>query len=259
MIKTEKLTKRYGSFEALTDLNLEVKGGEFYGFLGPNGAGKTTTVKIMAGLLKPTSGRAFIGGYDIMKAPMEAKKIIGFIPDRPYIYEKLTAYEFLICTSRLFDVDEKTAEYRIDEYLNMFGLKDWKHELIESFSHGMRQKTIMAAALLHTPKVIIVDEPMVGLDPKGAKLVKKILKGLCNRGTTVFMCTHSLFIAEELCDRIGIIQRGKVIAEGSMDDLRDLAGRSSTVEHAKLEDIFLSLTGEEQEAEAVPDDILEQM
>ncbi len=182
MIKTENLTKRYGSFEALTGLNLDVQDGEFYGFLGPNGAGKTTTVKIMAGLLKPTSGRALIGGFDIASDPIEAKKIIGFIPDRPYIYEKLTAREFLVFTSRLFDVEEKAAEYRIDEYLELFGLAEWKHELIESFSHGMRQKTIMAAALIHHPKIIIVDEPMVGLDPKGAKLVKKNPQGALPEG-----------------------------------------------------------------------------
>ena len=255
MIETYGLTKRYGSYEALTGLDLKVKDGEFYGFLGPNGAGKTTTVKIMAGLLKPTAGRALLGGYDIMKEPLIAKHIIGFIPDRPYIYEKLTANEFLLFNSRLFSVDENIALKRIDEYLEMFDLFEWKHELIESFSHGMRQKTIMAAALLHDPKIVIVDEPMVGLDPKGAKLVKKILKGLCKRGTTVFMCTHSLFIAEELCDRVGIIQKGKVIAEGSMDELRALSEKLAAGEGAKLEDIFLSLTGEEG-TDIVPDDLL---
>ncbi len=256
MIETTKLTKKYGSFEALTGLDLDVKNGEFYGFLGPNGAGKTTTVKIMAGLLKPTSGKSVLGGFDIAKDPLKAKKIIGFIPDRPYIYDKLTANEFLIFNSRLFDIDEKTASYRIDEYLEMFALRDWKHELIESFSHGMRQKTIMIAALLHKPKIIIVDEPMVGLDPRGAKLVKKILKSLCERGSTVFMCTHSLFIAEELCDRIGIIQHGKVIAEGSMDELRALSEKGTTDAHSGLEEIFLSLTGDEG-SDIVPSDLLE--
>lgn len=254
MIETRNLTKRYGSYEALSGLNLKVTDGEFYGFLGPNGAGKTTTVKIMAGLLKPTSGRALLGGYDITKEPLKAKHIIGFIPDRPYIYEKLTAKEFLLFNSRLFSIDENVALRRIDEYLEMFDLYEWKHELIESFSHGMRQKTIMAAALLHNPKIVIVDEPMVGLDPKGAKLVKKILKGLCKKGTTVFMCTHSLFIAEELCDRVGIIQKGKVIAEGSMDDLRNLSEKEGK-EGARLEDIFLTLTGEEGK-DIVPDDLL---
>lgn len=256
MIRTEKLTKSYGRIEALKGVDLHIRDGEFYGFLGPNGAGKTTTVKIMAGLLRPTSGRAVIGGYDISREPLRAKKIIGFIPDRPYIYEKLTAYEFLTFTSRLFDVDGGEAERRIDEYLDLFGLSNWKHELIESFSHGMRQKTVMAAALLHRPKVIIVDEPMVGLDPKGAKLVKKILKGLCKKGTTVFMSTHSLPVAEELCDRIGIIQEGKVIAEGAMEELREMAKGSPHAAHGKLEDIFLSLTGEE-ETDIIPDDILE--
>ncbi|MBE9502689.1 MAG: ABC transporter ATP-binding protein [Proteobacteria bacterium] len=254
MIRTKKLKKYYGSFEALVELDLNVASGEFYGFLGPNGAGKTTTVKILAGLLKASAGNAFVGGYDISREAIEAKKIIGFIPDRPYIYEKLTASEFLIFTARLFNMDAAETRLRIDEYLELFGLMDWKNELIESFSHGMRQKTIMAAALLHRPKIIIVDEPMVGLDPKGAKLVKKILKNLCNKGTTVFMSTHSLPVAEELCDRIGIIQKGQVIAEGTMEELRTLAKNSPHTSHEKLEDIFLNLTGEEGE-NALPDDL----
>lgn len=255
MIETYGLTKRYGGYEALSGLDLRVGDGEFYGFLGPNGAGKTTTVKIMAGLLKPTSGSAVLGGHDITKEPLKAKNIIGFIPDRPYIYEKLTAREFLLFNARLFSMDENLALRRIDEYLEMFDLYDWKHELIESFSHGMRQKTIMAAALLHDPKIVIVDEPMVGLDPKGAKLVKKILKGLCKKGTTVFMCTHSLFIAEELCDRIGIIKKGKVIAEGSMEELKALSEKAAKGEGGGLEDIFLTLTGEKG-TDIVPDDLL---
>lgn len=254
MIRTEKLKKHYGSFEALVGLDLNVAAGEFYGFLGPNGAGKTTTVKILAGLLKSSSGKAFVGGYDISRESIEAKKIIGFIPDRPYIYEKLTASEFLTFTARLFDMDKTEARLKIDEYLELFGLMDWKNELIESFSHGMRQKTIMAAALLHRPKVIIVDEPMVGLDPKGAKLVKKIFKNLCDKGTTVFMSTHSLSVAEELCDRIGIIQKGQVIAEGTMEELRSLAKNSPHASHGKLEDIFLNLTGEEGD-DPLPDDL----
>ena len=256
MIITEGLTKRYGSFEALAGLNLEIKEGGFYGFLGPNGAGKTTTVKIMAGLLKPTSGRAVLGGFDVMKEPLKAKRIIGYIPDRPYIYEKLTAREFLTFSARLFDVDKSAAGRRIDEYLDLFALHDWRDELIESFSHGMRQKTIMAAALLHNPKIIIVDEPMVGLDPKGAKLVKRILKELCRKGATVFMSTHSLSVAEELCDKIGIIQKGKVIAEGSMEELRKLAEKDSHKTENRLEDIFLSLTAGEGSDE-IPPDILE--
>jgi len=255
MIETRGLTKQYGSFVALAGLDLNVKSGEFYGFLGPNGAGKTTTVKIMAGLLKPSSGTALVGGYDISKEPMKAKRIIGYIPDRPYIYEKLTAFEFLHFNARLFTIDDDVALRRIDEYLEMFDLYEWKHELIESFSHGMRQKTIMAAALLHNPEIVIVDEPMVGLDPKGARLVKKILKGLCKKGTTVFMCTHSLFIAEELCDRVGIIQHGKVIAEGTMEELKKYSNSPGGTERSKLEDIFLSITGEEG-SDIVPDDLL---
>lgn len=256
MIKTEGLTKRYGDFEALTGLDLDIASGGFYGFLGPNGAGKTTTVKIMAGLLKPSAGRAILGGFDVMKEPLKAKRIIGFIPDRPYIYEKLTAREFLTFSARLFDVEKSLADRRIDEYLDLFALHDWRDELIESFSHGMRQKTIMAAALIHSPKIIIVDEPMVGLDPKGAKLVKRILKELCKKGATVFMSTHSLPVAEELCDRIGIIQKGKVIAEGSMEELRKLAKESSSEAEEHLEDIFLTLT-EEEGSDEIPADILE--
>lgn len=257
MIKTEGLTKFYGSFEALGRLDLDIKDGEFYGFLGPNGAGKTTTVKILAGLLVPSAGRALLGGYDIRKDPLKVKSITGFIPDRPYLYEKLTAYEFLKFTSRMYGIEEGLAEKRIDEYLEMFGLVDRKHELIEGFSHGMRQKTVMASALIHEPKIIVVDEPMVGLDPKGAKLVKKIMKNLCCKGATIFMSTHSLPVAEELCDRIGIIRDGRLIAEGSMEGLRTMAKDSPAAVHGNLEDIFLSLTGEEEQDE-MPSDILEQ-
>ncbi len=256
MIKTEGLTKHYGNFEALSGLNLDIASGGFYGFLGPNGAGKTTTVKIMAGLLKPTAGRALIGGFDVMKEPLKAKRIIGFIPDRPYIYEKLTAREFLTFSARLFDVEKSVADRRIDEYLDLFALHDWRDELIESFSHGMRQKTIMAAALIHSPKVIIIDEPMVGLDPKGVKLVKRILKEFCKKGATVFMSTHSLSIAEELCDRIGIIRKGRVIAEGTMEELRKLAKQASHEAEERLEDIFLTLTEEEGSID-IPADLLE--
>lgn len=185
MIKLFNLTKIYGKLTAVNSINLEVAKGEIFGFLGPNGAGKTTTIKMMAGLLQPTSGSAIIGGYDIQTRPLEAKSVTGFIPDRPFLYEKLTAVEFMHFVASLYDV--AGAAKRIAGLLDLFGLTDWSNELVENFSHGMKQRLVMASALLHEPKVLVVDEPMVGLDPRGARLVKDIFKDLASKDVTVFM------------------------------------------------------------------------
>jgi len=221
----------------VNSINLEVARGEVFGFLGPNGAGKTTTIKMMAGLIQPTGGRAVIGGYDVQQQPLKAKLITGFIPDRPFLYEKLTASEFMRFVSKLYDGGN--AEKRISELLDLFGLNEWVDELIENFSHGMKQRLVMASALLHDPQVLVVDEPMVGLDPRGARLVKDIFKDLASRGTTVFMSTHTLEIVEQMCTRVAIIHKGNIIAEGSVEDL----GRMARMPSSHLEPIFLRLTG----------------
>ncbi len=242
MIKLINLTKVYGKLVAVNGINLEVEQGEVFGFLGPNGAGKTTTIKMMAGLLQPTRGRALIGGYDIQEEPLKAKSICGFIPDRPFLYEKLTAMEFMHFVSELYDM--KDAKKQISGLLDLFGLNEWADELVENFSHGMKQRLVMASALLHKPRVLVVDEPMVGLDPRGARLVKDIFKDIASRGTTVFMSTHTLEIVEQMCTRMAIINKGEIIAEGSVADL----GRMARLPDSHLEPIFLKLTGGDEAA-----------
>lgn len=238
MIFLEGVTKKFGSFTAVEDLNLKVEAGELFGFLGPNGAGKTTTIKMITGLLQPTSGCLKVAGFDLNEHPEEAKRRLGFIPDRPFLYEKLTADEFLAFIGGLWELPDKTVAMRSDRLLELFELVEWRDELIESYSHGMRQKLVFAAALIHEPEVIVVDEPMVGLDPKSIRLVKDIFKEFCARGKTVFMSTHTLAIAEETCSRVAIIQEGRIRAEGTLDDLR----RLSQTTHTHLEPIFLKLT-----------------
>ena len=237
MIKLTNLTKRYGNLIAVKSIDLEVKAGEIFGFLGPNGAGKTTTIKMMAGLLQPSGGSVAIGGFDVQKEPLKAKAITGFIPDRPYLYEKLTAGEFMRFVAELYTMP--TADGRIDELLRLFGLTDWAGELVENFSHGMKQRLVMASSLLHRPKVLVVDEPMVGLDPRGARLVKDLFKDLASQGVTIFMSTHTLEIVEAMCTRVAIINKGEIIAGGSVEEL----GRLARMENSHLEPIFLKLTG----------------
>lgn len=239
MIEIINLTKRYGNITAVSEINLTIPNGQLFGFLGPNGAGKTTTIKTLVGLLKPTSGVVRIEGFDVQKQPLEAKRVVGFIPDKPFIYEKLTGKEFLQFTAGLYQVEPRSVDERIAQLLDMFELSDWGDELVESYSHGMRQKLVMSAALIHQPQVIVVDEPMVGLDPKGARLVKRIFRELCDTGTTIFMSTHTLEIAEQMCDHIAIIQKGQIIAQGTIEELHRLAQTTKT----NLEDIFLELTG----------------
>ncbi len=237
IIELVELTKMYKGLRAVDNISLQVKKGIVFGFLGPNGAGKTTTLKMMAGILKPTQGRVVIDGMDLSENPEGVKAISGFIPDRPYLYEKLTGREFLRFTGGLYGMDHGVLDGRISELLELFELSHWSDELVESYSHGMKQRLVMCSALLHDPKVIIVDEPMVGLDPKGARLVKDIFRNEAKKGKTVFVSTHSLDIAQEICSEIAIIQTGKIIATGSAEELKKQAGIDGN-----LENVFLKLT-----------------
>ena len=239
MIRLTDLTKRYGKFTAVDGISLEVPRGELFGLLGPNGAGKTTTMRMIAGILRPTSGSVFVGGVDMLGNPLEAKSRIGFIPDRPFVYDKLTGGEFLRFAAALYGQDGPGTERRIDELLEIFDLTPWKHELTESYSHGMRQKLIICGALVHRPELIIVDEPMVGLDPKSARLLKELFRQFVDRGGTVLMSTHTLEVAEVMCDRIAIVFKGKIAANGTMTELRQQTESGDM----SLEDLFLKLTG----------------
>jgi ABC-2 type transport system ATP-binding protein len=247
VIRLESLTKRYGSREAVRNLSLHVPPGELFGFLGPNGAGKTTTIKMIAGLLRPSSGRIEIAGFDLATYPIEAKRALGFIPDRPFLYEKLSAIEFMRFVAGIYGFDGGGLNGRIDELIALVELEEARTELIESFSHGMKQRLVMASAFLHQPKVMVVDEPMVGLDPKGARLIKRVFREYCDSGQSVFVSTHTLEVAEELCDRIGIILKGELVALGTMEELKAKAETEGD-----LEEIFLKLTGGEgfKESEA---------
>ncbi|MEA3438272.1 MAG: ABC transporter ATP-binding protein [Thermodesulfobacteriota bacterium] len=238
MIELKDLTKKYVDFPAVSNLNLSIQKGEIFGFIGPNGAGKTTTIKMIGGVLEPTSGSVMIAGISMKDNPEKAKSKIGFIPDRPYLYEKLTGMEFLKFVADLYGVDSDIFSEKAEQHLKMFSLLDWSNELIESYSHGMKQRLIMAAALLHDPEVIIVDEPMVGLDPVAIMMVKDLFRNLAKKGVSVFMSTHTLKIAEDICDRIGIIHKGHLIATGTTDDLQ----RKAQVTDADLEQVFLNLT-----------------
>ena len=238
MIELKGLTKYYDKTLAVNNLNLVINKGEIFGFIGPNGAGKTTTIRMMGGILAPSSGAVMIDGQSLVEHPVEVKKKIGFIPDRPYLYEKLTGWEFMRFSADLFGVKEGTFAVKAAELLNTFSLFNWRQELIEAYSHGMKQRLIIAAALLHNPAVIIVDEPMVGLDPGAIRMVKDILRALAAQGTTIFMSTHTLVVAEDLCDRIGVIHRGALIALGTMRELK----QSAQMREGDLEDIFLRLT-----------------
>jgi ABC-2 type transport system ATP-binding protein len=239
MIRLEGLTKHYGSFVALDHITLQVPRGVLYGCLGPNGAGKTTMLRMIAGILRPTDGRVLIGDDDVQGNPLAAKMRLGFIPDRPFVYDKLTGAEFLRFVAGLYGQQGDAVERRIAELLEVFELSSWKDELIEAYSHGMRQKLIISSALIHRPECIVVDEPMVGLDPKGARLLKDIFRQFVDRGGTVLMSTHTLEVAEAMCDQIGILQHGKIVAHGTMAQIR----QQHAAGDASLEELFLKLTG----------------
>ncbi len=238
MIKLKNLTKRFGSFTAVENLSLELQKGDFFGFLGPNGAGKTTTIKMMSGLFAPTSGEIWIGNYNVYTHPMEAKLITGFIPDQPFLYEKLTGREFLYFSAGLYKLNHGLTGKKIDEVVEMLEIGSWLDRRSEDYSQGMRQRVGIAAALLHEPKVLIVDEPMVGLDPRSAHVVKKIFKEQSQKGVTIFMSTHSLQVAEELCNKIGIIKDGQLIFNSTIDALHEYKHQFD----GKFESVFLELT-----------------
>ncbi|MCX8056896.1 MAG: ABC transporter ATP-binding protein [Ignavibacteria bacterium] len=242
MIKLQNLTKKFGDFTAVDNINLEIKSGEFFGFLGPNGAGKTTTIKMITGLYTPTSGKIFVDGFDIQQAPVQAKLRIGYVPDEPFLYDKLTGIEYLYFSGGLYNLDKKTLTERINQMIELLELDDWIYKLTEEFSRGMRQRIAIASALLHKPKVIVIDEPIVGLDPLSASVVKKILRQKAEEGATIFMSTHLLSIAEELCDRIAIIKNGKIIFESDVQLIKELKDSHD----GKLESLFIELIKEEK-------------
>ena len=239
MIQCIGLRKSYGALVAVHDLDLEIAPGEVFGFLGPNGAGKTTTIRMIAGLLKPSAGTILVNNHNLADQPEQAKASLGFIPDRPFIYEKLTAGEFLRFHGGLYGMDDAALGPRATEMLELFELGRWEHELVESFSHGMKQRLVMSAAFLHRPKAVLVDEPMVGLDPRGARLIKDVFRRMAEHGVAILMSTHTLEVAQEMCDLISIILKGKIIAHGTVAELRGMAGSPNE----ELTPVFLKLTG----------------
>lgn len=245
LIETRNLVKRYGDKVAVNNVSFDVFAGEVFGFLGPNGAGKTTTIKMIVGLLQPTSGSVKVAGYDVQSQPMLAKASSGYVPDTPNLYAKLSGRELLRFVGDLYNMDRRQTVHRIDELLRTFDLMAAADDTVDSYSHGMQQKASLAAALMHDPKVLVLDEPTVGLDPKSARLIKDILRQMAERGAAVMLSTHILEIAERMCDRIGIINKGQLVSVGTMDELRTLDKTGQT----SLEDIFLSLTGGADEAE----------
>jgi len=243
LLEIKNFTKRYGDVVAVDNLNLSVDRGELFGFLGPNGAGKTTTIKTIVGLLRPDEGQITIGGYDIVAQPEQAKRLIGYIPDNPYIYDRLTGREFLELVGSLYGMDKKLIQERIEFLFDLFGIEEWGDEYAAEYSHGMRQKVIMASAIMHDPALIVIDEPMVGLDPQSQRLVKGVMRKLIERGTAIFMSTHTLSVAEEVCTRIGIIYKGRLMKLGTLEQLR----ADARMEGKSLEDLFVALTGGERE------------
>lgn len=235
MISIQGVTKTYGRKVAVDNLSLDIAGGEFFAVLGPNGAGKTTTIKMIAGLLRPNGGKILVGGLDVQSDPIAAKKICSYVPDQPFLYDKLSSIEFLNFIADLYGVEGREKE--IDRLVDLFGMKDFVRELTESYSHGMKQRLVLAATLLHKPRVILVDEPLVGLDPHTARLVKQVFREQAHAGTSIFMSTHVLSVAEDFADRIGIMLQGKIVALGRMDELR----RQAQLE-GKLEDVFFKIT-----------------
>jgi ABC-2 type transport system ATP-binding protein len=247
MLSIKALTKRYDQKPAVDGLSLEVPPGELFGFLGPNGAGKTTTIKMMCGLLRPTSGTVEIDGHDILRDPIGAKAVVGLIPDEPVLYKKLTGREFVRFAGQLYSVDPQVIEKRIADLLELLDMGPSADDRREPYSHGMRQKTSIMGALVHDPKLVVLDEPTVGLDPRSARVVKDVLKALCDRGKTVFMSTHILEIAERVCDRVGIINNGGLVAVGSIAELKTQS-KAGTV---SLEDVFLEVTGGPEQQEVI--------
>ncbi len=242
MIQTQGLTKNFGALRAVDSLDLDIRQGEFFAFLGPNGAGKTTTIKMLAGLLKPGAGSVRVAGFDIQREPTAAKRLISYVPDFPFLYDKLTPREFLRFVGELYEMPPEAITRQAGTLFEQFHLSDYHNELIENLSHGTRQRVAIAAGLLHDPRVFIIDEPMVGLDPMHARIVKDEFKARSNGGCTLFLSTHTLSVAEEMADRIGIINHGRLIALGTVDELR----RQNADAGGALEKIFLSLVDAEE-------------
>ncbi len=240
MIKIQNLTKKFGDYKAVDALNLDIAPGEIFGFLGPNGAGKTTTVKILSGIMKPTSGRVLVGGFDVVKDPLAAKKVLAYIPDEPFVYPKLTGFEFLRFIGDIYSIPYEEQKKRIPELMELFEISAQSGELLESYSHGMKQKLLIASVLLRKPKVVLFDEPTVGLDPKSIRRFKQLLLDIARNGTAVFMCTHILDMAEKLCTSLGIIYAGRLIARGTVAEVKKLA--SGAHADRSLEEVFLELT-----------------
>lgn len=251
LIVCENLTRRFGALTAVECLNLNVAAGELFGFLGPNGAGKTTTIKMLTGLLHPTEGRCLIAGHDVQREPLQARAALGYVPDNPFLYEKLTGREFLDFMADLYSVVHSDRASRINDLLHLFELQNKGDTLIQGYSRGMRQKIALAGALIHNPQVIFLDEPTVGLDPRGARTMQEILRELCRRGVTVFISTHILGIAERLCDRVAIVNRGRITALGTVEELRQIASGQGVegdgAQARSLEDIFLQMTGDAEQ------------
>jgi len=241
MVEIESVTKRYGDFTAVNNISITAKQGEVFSFLGVNGAGKTTTLRMLVGILKPTSGAVRICGHDVAKSPVAAKRVTGYIPDRPHLYEGLTGVEYLKFVAELYDVKPKEFNPKIEELLEDYTLTQWRNDLLESYSHGMKQRLATCAALVTNPKVLVVDEPMVGLDPHGAKMLKQSFRKYAEQGMTIFLSTHSLNVAEEVSDRLSLIHHGEILAIGTLAELRERAGSSDS----NLEQIFIQLTSEE--------------
>lgn len=237
MINLEQVSKRYGSFLAVDNISINVQQGSIFAFLGTNGAGKTTTIRMITGIIQPTSGRISVGGFHIGTESIQAKMLMGVIPDRPHLYGRLTGREFLNFLGELYKVNRKKSSSKADELLETYDLLEWQHELIDTYSHGMKQRLMMCGAQIHDPKVLIIDEPMVGLDPPAARLFKDNLRECVKRGQTIFMSTHSLPVAEELADSLAIIQRGRIIANGTLDQLYSKAKKGSD----DLEKVFLDI------------------
>ncbi len=240
MIELDHISKSYGRKVAVQDLTLAVHEGELFTFLGPNGAGKTTTIKMICGLLMPSQGRVRVGGFDVRAEGDQARRIISYVPDQPFLYEKLSGREFMEFIIAMYGMDRRLGRERMEELIDIFELSDFVDDLSESYSHGMRQRTVFAAALLHQPQVLIVDEPMVGLDPKNQRLVKDLLRKQVAQGVTVFMSIHTLDIAQELATRIAIIDKGRIVGMGTLEHLRKQAALEGP-----LEDVFLKLTADE--------------
>lgn len=238
MLKLTNLTKKFGNFTAVNNINLEINAGDFFGFLGQNGAGKTTTIKMITGLFAPTKGTVHIGGFDIQKNHIEAKKLIGYIPDQPFLYEKLTGREFLFFCGGIYNIEKNKLRNKIDETIDQLKIEQWVDKRTEEYSQGMKQRIAIASALLHNPALLIVDEPMIGLDPQSALVVKNILREKASQGVAIFMSTHSLNVAEEVCSRIGIIKDGQMIFEDRNEVIEQIIG----TDHQNLESLFLHLT-----------------